>query len=159
MLQGKILEIYIAMQGRSEMKSVPSAIAVSGKGLEGDRYCRGQGTFSRADSPEQEITLIECEAIEAVLRDYEISISPAETRRNLVTSEVPLNHLVGRDFWVGSIRLRGLKLCEPCGHLEQMTGKNVVKMLRHRGGLRARIVTGGEILVGDSIRATGNHHA
>jgi MOSC domain-containing protein YiiM len=62
-----------------------------------------------------------------------------------------LNHLVGREFQIGDVRLRGLKLCEPCSHLQQLTGKPMIKALLHRGGLRAEILIGGTIKPGDRI--------
>lgn len=134
------------------MRSVPRARAVPGKGLEGDRYSRASGTYSDQPSPAREITLIESEAIEAMARDNELRISPGDARRNVVTRGVALNHLVGRDFFVGDVRLRGIRLCEPCSHLEGLTRRGVIAGLVHRGGLRAQILAEGVIAVGDPIR-------
>jgi MOSC domain-containing protein YiiM len=97
------------------------------------------------------VTLIESEAIDAVNRDYAMRIDPIETRRNILTRGVALNHLVGKEFSVGNVRLRGLELCEPCKHLEGMTRPGVMRALVHRGGLRAQILQGGVVSVGDSI--------
>ena len=69
----------------------------------------------------------------------------------MVTRGVALNHLVGRDFMIGDVKVRGIRLCEPCGHLEGLTGLPVIKALRHRGGLRAQILTAGVIRVGDAV--------
>ena len=124
--------------------------AIPGAGLEGDRYALQQGTFSKP-LPEFELTLIEAEAIEALKRDYGAELAAGEARRNLVTRGVPLNHLVGHDFQIGEVRLRGIRLCEPCGHLEGVTGQPVIKGLRHRGGLRAQILSQGAIRVGDAV--------
>jgi len=96
--------------------------------------------------------LIEAEAIEALKRDYEVALTPGEARRNVVTQGVPLNHLVGREFSVGGVRVRGIRLCEPCDHLQKLTGRPLIKGLLHRGGLRAQILTEGTIRVGDTIR-------
>jgi MOSC domain-containing protein YiiM len=113
------------------------------------------GTFQKPAQPKvepgQEVTLIEQEALEAAQREYDLPLTHAESRRNLLTSGVPLNHLVGRRFTIGSVVLEGVKLCEPCGYLERFTGKKVIEALRHRGGLRARIVQGGVLRVGDPI--------
>jgi len=68
-----------------------------------------------------------------------------------LTCGMALNHLVGREFVIGGVRLRGLRLCEPCSHLEKLTGKQMIKALRHRGGLRAEILNDGMIKVGDII--------
>jgi len=134
------------------MISVESAQAIPGKGLEGDRYCLMTGTFSSAPSPHRQVTLIESESLETLARDYAIELEPGASRRNIVTRDVPLNHLVGTEFRVGEVLLRGTKLCEPCHHLEKVAGKAVRPGLVHRGGLRAEILNGGIIRPGDSIR-------
>jgi len=97
------------------------------------------------------LTLIEAEAIEALKRDYNVELAPREARRNLVTRGIALNHLVGRDFQIGEVRAHGIRLCEPCDHLQRLTGRQLIKGLRHRGGLRAQILTPGSIRVGDSL--------
>ena len=131
--------------------AVEEVSAVAGKGLEGDRYFRASGTYSDRPGPGREITLIESEAIEAMARDNELAIAPGEARRNVVTRGAPLNHLVGREFLEGGVRVRGIRLCEPCSHLEGLTRRGVLAGLIHRGGLRAQILVGGEIRVGDPI--------
>ncbi|MDA1314304.1 MAG: MOSC domain-containing protein [Acidobacteria bacterium] len=149
---GTLIAIYIAPAKTIEPQGVSAARAVPGSGLEGDRYFRGEGTFTKPGNPSNEVTLIETESLEALERDYSIVLSPAETRRNLLTSGVALNHLVGRDFQIGEVTLRGIRLCEPCGHLEKLTQSDVEKGLRHRGGLRARVLTEGMLRAGDEIR-------
>jgi len=99
----------------------------------------------------REVTLIEIEAIEALAREKNIEIPPELARRNLVTRGVPLNHLVGREFQVGSVGLVGKRLCEPCQYLEALTTKGVLTRLLHRGRLRADIVLGGTIRIGDAV--------
>ena len=129
------------------MQAVDRVLAIPGRGLEGDRYFLKQGTFFKPE-PEFELTLIEAEAIEALKRDYHVELAPGEARRNVVTRGAPLNHLVGREFSIGDVRLKGIRLCEPCNHLQAVTGKEVIKGLRHRGGLRAQIVSEGAIHIG-----------
>ena len=149
---GSVISIQIAKVGAGPMTSVPEVQAIAGKGLEGDRYFDGTGTFSKKIDPAHEITLIEAEAIEAIQIESGIQLAPIQSRRNLVTRNVPLNHLVGREFTVGKVVLRGLRLCEPCGHMEKLSGKQGVRSaLLHRGGLRAEILTSGTIRVGDSV--------
>ena len=133
------------------MKSVDEVRAWPGRGLEGDRYFLRAGTYSARDGADREITLIETEALEALLRDYGVDLDPAETRRNVATRGVPLNHLVGRVFRVGAATARGLRLCEPCSHMERLSGKRIRAGLVHRGGLRAQILTEGRIRVGDDV--------
>jgi len=148
---GEVVSIHIAPKAEDSMRSVETVRAIAGKGLEGDRYFKASGTYSDRPGPAREITLIESEAIEAMARDNELVISPGEARRNVITRGVPLNHLVGREFVVGGVRLRGIRLCEPCSHLEGLTRRGVLAGLVHRGGLRAQILVGGEIRVGDPI--------
>ena len=98
------------------------------------------------------LPIVNREAVKALKRDYGIELTPGESRRNITTSGVPLNHLVGREFRIGDARVRGLRLCEPCSYLEKATGKGVIAGLKHRGGLRAQIIADGEIRVGDAIQ-------
>jgi len=133
------------------MDRIESVRAVAGRGLEGDRYFLRAGTYSRKEGPDREITLIETEALEALARDYALTLDASETRRNVATRDAALNHLVGRTFRVGEATVRGLRLCEPCGHMERLCGKRVRPGLVHRGGLRAEILADGVIRVGDPI--------
>jgi MOSC domain-containing protein YiiM len=148
MFEGRLLAIYIAGRKRDDPREVERVEAVVGRGLLGDRYFRQEG----AGKPDQEVTLIEMEAIEALGRDCDLALAAGRARRNLVTRGVPLNHLVGRAFAVGDVVLRGLRLCEPCGHLEALTVAGVKQHLAHRGGLRAEVVRGGVLQTGDVIR-------
>jgi MOSC domain-containing protein YiiM len=150
MWNGTLESIYIAKKATAPTFAVAEIKAIPGAGLEGDRYAIKLGTFSQP-KPEYELTLIEAEAIEAILREYKIELAPGDVRRNLVTRGVPLNHLVGQEFQIGEVKIRGIRLCEPCGHLEKLTGKDVQKSLRHRGGLRAQILTVGTLHTGDSV--------
>ena len=97
------------------------------------------------------MTLIEVEAIEALGREYQIALESSLARRNIVTRGVALNHLVEREFRVGAVLLRGTRLCEPCMHLEKLSQPGAMRGLIHRGGLRAEILTGGTIRVGDEV--------
>ena len=153
--RGSVLSIHIALAGCAPMVSVREIQAIAGKGVEGDRYYLKTGTYSKAPGTGREVTLIEIEAIEALGREYGIDIDAAQARRNIVTRGVGLNHLIDREFAAGEAVLRGTRLCEPCAHLEKLTVKGVMRGLIHRGGLRADIVRGGLIRVGDTI-STGS---
>ena len=133
------------------MRSVPHARAVPGRGLEGDRYFHQVGTYSNKPRPDSEVTLIEMEAIEALKQEHGIELDAGDARRNIVTRQVPLNHLVGREFQVGEVTLHGIRLCEPCSHVEKLTRTGVLRGLIHRGGLRAQILTDGAIRIGDAV--------
>jgi MOSC domain-containing protein YiiM len=151
MFHGQLVSIFVAPHKGKDLQPIARAEAVAGRGLVGDRYYLKEGTFSAKDGPDREVTLIEAEALEGLAREYEIALQPFQARRNLLTRGVPLNHLVGKTFSVGPVVLRGIRLCEPCGHLEKLTCKGVEKGLIHRGGLRAQIVTGGPLEVGASV--------
>jgi MOSC domain-containing protein YiiM len=150
MWSGTVDSIHVASAAKAPMRAVDHAEAIPGVGLEGDRYALKLGTFYKPE-PDFELTLIEAEAIEAIKREYKLDLAAGEARRNVVTRGVPLNHLVGREFTVGAVKVRGIRLCEPCSHLEALTGSPVIKGLRHRGGLRAQILTQGVIRVGDTV--------
>ena len=151
MLQGNVVSINVTAKGGEPMNSVDEVRAVAGRGLEGDRYFSQEGTFSKASGGGREITLIEAEAIEGLERDYGTKIEYKDARRNIVTRGVALNHLVGKEFRVGEVAMRGIRLCEPCNHLASLTNEKVKPGLVHRGGLRGEILSDGTIRVGDSI--------
>ena len=152
-LEGKVIALFTATKAGAKVVPVTEAHAVPGRGIEGDRYYTRTGTFSNKPGDGREITLIEVEAVEAAKRDYGIEIQPNESRRNIVTKGFPLNHLVGREFEVGKVKLKGIRLCEPCEHLEGLTKHGIRGALIHRGGLRANILSVGTIRVGDTITA------
>lgn len=151
MPQGSVVVIYVTAVKGEPMRAVKSVRAVEGRGLEGDRYFDHGGTWSVKPGSDCEVTLIESEAVEAVERDCDVALQASQSRRNIVTLGVPLNHLVGREFEVGEAVLHGMTLCEPCGYLEKKTRDGVKQALLHRGGLRARIVKGGVISTGCQI--------
>jgi MOSC domain-containing protein YiiM len=153
MFQGKLLAIAIAREAKGAMEHVESIEAVAGEGLRGDRYGAGIGAaqFQGRRKPENEVTLIAREAIEAAGDEFNLTIDHLDTRRNLLTEGVPLNDLVGKSFRVGAVVLKGLELCEPCGYLERRTYPWIKAALKKRGGLRCCIVQGGEMHVGNMI--------
>jgi len=151
MFEGNVISINIASDAAAPMKSIKEARAVPGRGLEGDRYFDQKGTFALLPQPDRELTLIEAEAIEAFRSDAKVEYGLGDSRRNVVTRGVPLNHLVGKEFEIGRIRIRGIRLCEPCSHLQKLTDREVIKGLRHRGGLRAQILSEGLLRKGDPV--------
>ena len=147
MFEGRLVAIYVHGAKGEDLHRVESATVRAEQGIEGDRYCRKGG----AGNPDQEITLIESEAIDALARETDIKIDPGKARRNLLTSGVPLNHLVNREFCVGDVVLRGIRLCEPCDHLQSLTVTGIKDGLHHRAGLRAQVVVGGKLFPGDRV--------
>jgi MOSC domain-containing protein YiiM len=137
------------------MHGLASAEAIAGEGLVGDRYRDRTGFYSPnpTDPGAQELTLIEEESLAAVLDDTGIVLGPEEHRRNITTRAIELESLLGKRFHIGEIICEGVRPCPPCTHLEEVTGKHVMKPLVHRGGIRVRVVAGGWIRVGDPIQA------
>jgi MOSC domain-containing protein YiiM len=148
MWAGSVVSIHLAPANGAPTYPVPEVKAVAGAGLEGDRHYRPVGD----QEPQDELTLIQSEALEALAGDHGIALEPGEHRRQVVTAGVPLNDLVGHEFQIGTVRLRGIKLNEPCKYLEDLTGRpGLIKGLVHRGGIRAQILTGGTIQVGAPV--------
>jgi hypothetical protein len=161
MWEGSVVSIHVAAEASAAMQSITEVRAFPGRGLEGDRYFSGTGFYSKKSSyGGREVTLIEIEAVEALFGGVlnaegercGIKLAAADTRRNIATSSVPLNHLVDREFWVGAVLMRGTRLCEPCKHLDDLTLHGVMSGLIHRGGLRALILSEGVIGVSDAVR-------
>ena len=149
-MSGALVAIFLIDRAGGAPRSVTEVRAVPGHGLEGDRYFgprtkRPPGP-TRLAPERREVTLIEQEAIDAVL-----ALEPGAARRNLVTRGVALNDLVGVDFTIGTVRLRGHELCHPCTRLAKFSSKAVMVALRGRGGLRAEILDEGVLHVGDPL--------
>jgi len=147
-----VSEIWIADSPTSPMSARSEVRAIPGRGLEGDRYFAGLGTFSpQLQQPDFELTLIENEKVDAFAREIGLPFKTSHARRNLITVGVDLNALAGREFLVGEVRIRGIRLCEPCNHLAKVTFPEVLKGLARKGGLRAQIITAGIIRVADKV--------
>ena len=141
---GSVVGLLVAPEAEKPLVHVDSARAVAGRGLEGDRYFDGRGTFSGTGRG-YHLTLVE----EQALRDVDLSWE--EARRNVVTRGIALNSLVGRRFTVGTAECVGRRLAEPCAHLEKLTRSGILGPLVHRAGLRADILRDGEISLGDGV--------
>jgi MOSC domain-containing protein YiiM len=150
MSSGKVVGIYISAKRGQPTVAVEQIFVIPGMGIVGDRYFRQLDKGEIHTKSGQEITLIEIETIESLVNDG-IQVTPGETRRNIITRGVPLNDLVGFNFMVGNIQLRGVRLCEPCNYLANLTDPRILPALAHRGGLRAAIISEGTIHINDSI--------
>lgn len=149
---GTVEVIALAAEAKRSMEVVPSVKAVEGCGLRGDRYERGEGTFSDPNGRGYDLTLVEAEALEELSKSG-VKLAPEEARRNIVVRGVALDELIGRHFRVGEVECYGQRRCEPCAHLERLTRSGVLLGLVHRGGLRADVLTSGEIHTGDLVEA------
>jgi len=150
---GHVEAICIAASGFEPMQSVAEVEAMVGVGLSGDRYASHSGFYSDwpTDPGAREVTLIARETLDALRDEVGIELSVTEHRRNLTIRGVDLGALVGARFTVGEVVLEGVRDCPPCVHLEELTGRAVLRPLLNRGGLRARIVVGGTLRVGDTL--------
>ena len=140
---GVVEALVLAPAAQASVRLVPEGLAIAGQGLEGDRYADGNGTFA-SGRPGSALTLVDA----AVLDSFDRAV---DHRRNVVVRGTDLNALVGREFTLGEARCRGRRLCEPCAHLDRLNGGRVLRPLVHRGGLRADVIRGGTIRVGDRL--------
>ena len=145
---GTVEGIWVAAAAGRPAEGLPAVRALAGSGLAGDRHVTGAGTFP-SGLPGSALTLIEAEVCDS----FDPPLRPDEHRRNLVTRGIALNALVGRDFMIGDVRCRGMRLCEPCKVAERYAARPILRALIHRGGLRADILTGGRIRLGDRLHA------
>lgn len=141
---GTVAALLVAPDAESPLTAVERVEAVAGRGLEGDRYYDGRGTFSKPGRGYQ-LTLVEAEVLD------ELDLPFEQARRNIVTRGIALNALVGHRFTVGAVECVGRRLAEPCSHLERLTRPGIIRPLVHRAGLRADILEGGSISTGDQI--------
>jgi MOSC domain-containing protein YiiM len=151
MAAAKVVSILIGPEPQKPMREVSEVEAVAGAGLVGDRYFQGDVPEDERD-PTDEVTLIASEGIAAAASESGLDISPADIRRNIVTSGVEPSELLGRRFWIGEVELEGLEDNPPCAHLQRLAGKQLLKPMMGRAGIRARILTGGSIRSGDPLR-------
>lgn len=148
--QGRIAAIFITPQSANEMVPVPEVRAFADRGLEGDRFFRESwNAVNRADKA---VSLIEDEVLQLAAKELAIDSIGVLTRRNIVTRGVPLIELLGREFTLGGVLMRGIRLFEPCGHLVKVTKlPGIFKALEHRSGLKAAILSDGFIRVHDAV--------
>jgi hypothetical protein len=141
---GSVAGILTAPDAESPLTRVETVEAIAGRGLKGDRYYDGRGTFSGPGHGYQ-LTLVEAEVLASIDLPWE------QARRNIVTRGIALNGLVGHRFKVGAVECIGRRLAEPCSHLESLARPGLLRPLVHRGGLRADILEGGSITIGDQV--------
>lgn len=154
---GRVEAMFIAPEAGAPMRQVEEVRAIAGRGLEGDRYAAGRGTFSVAGGRGNEVTLIAGEVLDTLPLPDGRTLSGADSRRNIVTRGLDLNTLVGRCFTIGELELIGRRRCEPCAHLERLTRPGVLRALVHRGGLRADLLNTGTLRIDDPITPTEDH--
>jgi MOSC domain-containing protein len=142
---GSVVALAVAADAEGPAELVEQASAVAGRGLQGDRYFDGRGTFSNEYARGVDLTLVDADVLE------ELGLAFEAARRNVVTRGIDLNALVGERFRIGDVECLGQRLCEPCAHLERLTVPGTLRSLVHRGGLRADVLSDGTVRVGDAV--------
>ena len=152
-LIGKVVSIYIAHAAGAQLGTIGVAALKAGQGIDGDRYFQHKGTFSDQleGSVDWEVTFIESEEIRSYNKAQGTEWPDGAFRRNIITRDVRLNELVGQQFSVGASLLEGIRLCEPCAYLGSLLGREIVRGMAHRAGLRARILASGDVRPGDAV--------
>jgi MOSC domain-containing protein YiiM len=150
--RGEVVDIIIGPEELGPVRSVDEVEAVAGLGLKGDRYYKREKESKKVHDPSVEITLVELEGIKAAREESGLDITIEDLRRNIVTSGISLDPLVGHRFYVGDALVEALEENPPCRRLARIAGKPLLKPLIGKAGIRGRIVEGGVIKKGDAIR-------
>jgi MOSC domain-containing protein YiiM len=158
-MTGVLTEIWLSPSAAAPMRRVSDAELVAGRGVRGDRYALGGGTWADYPDLEKQVTLIDAEDVAAMARETGSVLAAGATRRNLVTSGLALPKLVGGWFAVGEALLFGMKRCPPCTHLERLTGLRLVRAMAYRGGINAAVFVGSTIREGDFVRPVSDQEA
>jgi MOSC domain-containing protein YiiM len=152
-VRGRVEAIHVAPAAGAPMEPRARVRLVAGRGIEGDRYAAGTGHWSPIRRRGDGLTVIAAEMIRDVNAEYGLTLTDAETRRNVTVSGIDLDGLLGREFRIGSVRLRAARRCEPCQYLEGLLGQDVLVPLVHRAGIRVEVLEDGEIAAGDPVEA------
>ena len=143
---GKVLEIGMSENKNAKMVNVNNVEAIKGKGLVGEKH------FKKDNKKRCQITLIEIENINHYNEITGTKIPAINFLRNIVTEGIQLNPLIGKEFFIGTVKVKAHDLCRPCKYLqESLQQKNTVKELLHTGGLRCEILSNGKICIDDQI--------
>ena len=149
---GSVVAIFIVDRREAPMKKVKELHALSGQGIEGDRYLLGAGTYSKKPEPGRHVTLIKNETLKSLKDELDITVKPEESRRNILTQGVEINDFIGTEFYVGSVRLRAHRITQPCRYLENLLEQpGLYKELWDNGGISCEILTDGIIKERDII--------
>ena len=151
-LTGSVVSLFTVDRRAAPMKKVEQFNALAGRGIEGDRYFLGTGTYSKSPQPGRQVTLIKSEVLESLKDKFEITVKPEESRRNVLTRGIEINDLIGAEFFVGPVRLRAHRITQPCLYLEKLLDQpGLYKELWDNGGISCEILSDGVIKEGDII--------
>lgn len=147
MAKSTVVAICICPVAGGAMHQVEEVEAMTGAGLQGDRYSTGAGSFNKGNPGRRQVTLINGRFFPRSGFEY------VDSRRNIVTFDIELMWLIGRDFQIGNARMRGLKYCDPCNRPTKFSGKqkSFMETFSDCGGLVAEVLEGGLIKINDLI--------
>jgi MOSC domain-containing protein YiiM len=149
---GTVVALFMVDRMSAPMKKMRHLNALAGRGIEGDRYLLGTGTYSKKPEPGRQVTLIKSEILDWLKKEFDITVKPEECRRNVVTRDVEINELIGTEFFVGEVRLRAHRITQPCIYLENLLSQpGLYQALWDNGGISCEIMTDGIIKEGDII--------
>ena len=149
---GSVVALFIVDKKAAPMNKVEQMNALAGQGIEGDRYFLGTGTYSKKPEPGRQVTLIKSEVLESLRDEFDITVNPGESRRNVLTLDVEINELIGAEFFLGPVRLRAHRITQPCLYLEKLLDQpGLYKELWDNGGISCEILSEGIIREGDII--------
>ncbi len=149
---GSVVALFTVDRRAAPMKKVEQLNALAGRGIEGDRYFLGTGTYSKKPEPGRQVTLIKSEVLESLKEKFDITVKPEESRRNVLTQGIEINDLIGTEFFVGPVRLRAHRITQPCLYLENLLDQpGLYKELWDNGGISCEILSDGIIREGDII--------
>ena len=150
-MQARVREIYVGCERGAPMEFSSVVQVMAGKGLAGDRYSMGLGSYSKSKGV-HDVTLIEIEALWEFFRISGIDLHPSLMRRNIVTEGIRLSELIGSPFSIGPVSLLGLRPCPPCSHLSKLIGiPDVLRGLAHSAGIYAQVLVDGLITIDDLV--------
>jgi len=151
---GIVVALFTVDRRAAPMKKVEQLYALAGRGIEGDRYFLGTGTYSKSPEPGRQVTLIKSEVLESLKNKLEINVKPEESRRYILTQGIEINDLIGTEFYVGTVRLRAHRITQPCLYLEKLLDQpGLYKELWDKGGISCEILSDGVIKERDIITA------
>ena len=151
---GIVVALFTVDRRAAPMKKVEQLYALAGRGIEGDRYFLGTGTYSKSPEPGRQVTLIKSEVLESLKNKLEINVKPEESRRNILPQGIEINDLIGTEFYVGTVRFRAHRITQPCLYLEKLLDQpGLYKELWDNGGINCEILSDGVIKERDIITA------
>ena len=149
-MKGVVEEMYVTAKGSAQMERVEEVHTIEGCGIEGDRYCEGTGFWTRFGDVCQ-VTLIEGEDLDYIEDELGIQVKNGEHRRNIITRGIRLDETRKKRFRIGEAILEYDRPRPPCRHVQDLSEPGMTRALKGRGGICARVVTGGLIRAGDAI--------